>query len=66
MHVTTEPLDAVEHAIHAGDGAAFTAAYARLTAVCNACHVSQDHAMVVIRVPQGAPYPDQDFRVPKP
>jgi hypothetical protein len=63
--MTAEPLDAVEHAIRATDGVQFTAAYAHLTQVCNACHVSQDHAMIVIRIPQGTPYPDQDFRFPK-
>jgi hypothetical protein len=55
------PLDAVEQAIRNRDAAAFGAAYGRLTAACNACHQSQDHAMVVIRVPSGEAYPDQDF-----
>jgi hypothetical protein len=64
--MTTQPLDAVERAIHAGDGTQFDAAYARLTDMCNACHVSQDHAMVVIGIPQASPYPDQDFRPKKP
>jgi hypothetical protein len=63
--MTAMPLEAVENAIRAADAEQFTTAYARLTEVCNACHVSQDHAMVVIRVPQGAPYPDQDFHPPK-
>jgi hypothetical protein len=34
-----------------------------LTSTCNACHLSQDHPMVVIRVPDAAAFPDQDFRV---
>jgi hypothetical protein len=59
--MTRVPLEAVDAAIHNRDAGAFNAAYARLTAACNACHQSQDHAMVVIRVPSGEAYSDQDF-----
>jgi len=59
--MTREPLAALEKAIHDADANRFQAAYANLTAVCNACHRSQDHAMVVIKVPRGEPYPDQEF-----
>jgi hypothetical protein len=61
--LTDEPLKEVGQAIDAGDPAKFTAAYAMLTSTCNACHLSQDHPMVVIRVPDTAAFPDQDFRV---
>ncbi len=63
--LTVEPLAAVEQAIHAKDSRQFKVAYAALTTACNACHLSQDHASVVIRVPATNPYPDQDFR-PRP
>jgi hypothetical protein len=62
--LTTEPLKAVEQAINAQDARQFKTAYAGLTTACNACHLSQDHAPVVIRVPSTNPYPDQDFRKP--
>jgi hypothetical protein len=62
--MTTEPLNAVEKAIHAQDARQFNAAYAQLTTACNACHLSQDHAAVVIRVPITNPYTDQDFHKP--
>ena len=62
--LTTEPLKAVEQAIHAQDAGQFKAAYAGLTTACNACHLSQDHAPIVIRVPNTNPYADQDFRKP--
>jgi hypothetical protein len=62
--LTTEPLKAVEQAINAKDADQFKAAYAGLTTTCNACHLSQDHPFVVIRVPGTNPYPDQDFRGP--
>jgi hypothetical protein len=57
------PMDALDAAIKAKDQAAFTKAYADLTAGCNACHQSADHKMIVIQVPAagGTPFPDQDF-----
>jgi len=60
--LTTDPLNEVEQAINAGDAGKFKAAYAKLTNACNACHLSQDHAMVVIRVPDASMFPDQEFR----
>jgi hypothetical protein len=62
--LTTAPLQAVEAAIQARNARQFKVAYAGLTTACNACHLSQDHAFVVIRVPATNPYPDQDFRKP--
>jgi hypothetical protein len=63
--MTRVPLAAVERAIHDKDSRAFDSAYAELTAACNACHVSQEHAMVVIRVPSEDAYPDQEFAPPR-
>lgn len=63
--MTHAPLDSLEQAIRAGSAAQFKQAYAVLTATCNACHISQNHAPVVIKVPDAASYPDQDFRTPK-
>jgi hypothetical protein len=62
-----QPMDALDAAIKAQDQAAFTQAYADLTASCNACHQSADHKMIVIQVPTagGAAFPDQDFSPPK-
>jgi hypothetical protein len=62
--MTREPLAAVEQAIHDADANRFNTAYERLTAVCNGCHRSQDHAMVVIKMPRGDIYSDQDFQTP--
>jgi len=61
IEATSVPLAALEQATRARDARAFAAAYADLTAACNACHQSQEHAMVVIRVPRGDAYPDQSF-----
>jgi hypothetical protein len=63
---TKAPMEDVAAAIKSGDAAKFAEAYAELTATCNACHQSTDHSAVVIQVPKVSPYPDQDFRPPKP
>jgi hypothetical protein len=57
-----DPLDALEQAIAATNGAQFSAAYLQLTQACNACHLSQKHGPVVIKVPDAAMFSDQDFR----
>ena len=60
--MTSAPLDALDQAVRAKDAGKFASAYATLTSTCNACHVSQEHAMIVIRNPAANTYPDQDFR----
>jgi hypothetical protein len=64
--MTAPPLAALEEAIKAADIARFGRAYAQLTAICNACHLSQAHAFVVIQVPDAAAYPDQRFEATAP
>jgi hypothetical protein len=63
--LTTEPLKDLDQAVAAGDAAKFKSAYAKLTSTCNACHLSQEHPMVVIQVPGASTFPDQDFRAPR-
>src|SRR5271169_1807788 len=57
-----QPMAALGAAIKAGDAAAFSKAYAELTASCNACHKSAGYPMIVIKVPTVSDFPDQDFR----
>lgn len=60
---TVKPAIAtLDQAIKAKDSSQFTAAYGQLTASCNACHQSADHAIIVIQAPTASPFPDQDFR----
>jgi hypothetical protein len=60
------PMAALDLAIKAKDQAAFNKGYGELTAACNACHQSADHAIIVIQAPAVSSFPDQDFRPPKP
>jgi hypothetical protein len=59
------PIAAIEKAVEAKDRAAFTSAFDNLTAGCNSCHHSLDHAFIVIRRPTSAPYSDQLFATQK-
>jgi len=63
---TKEPLAKLEEAIKARDADRFAASYKQLTEACNTCHQGADRAMIVIRVPDGSFFPDQDFNPSKP
>jgi hypothetical protein len=56
-----QPINAVEAAIRQQDPAKFAAAYAQLTAGCNACHAAVDHPFVVIKAPDVSAFPNQEF-----
>jgi len=55
------PLAALEKAIDSKDRAAFMRAFDALSAGCNSCHRTLDHAFIVIRRPTALPYSDQAF-----
>ncbi len=42
----------------------FNAAYKQLTEACDTCHQGANRAWIVIKVPDAAMFPDQDFGVP--
>jgi hypothetical protein len=54
-------ISRVETAIEGKDHAAFVSAFDRLSAGCNACHRTLDHAFIVIQRPVLLPYSDQIF-----
>jgi hypothetical protein len=55
------PLDALQKAVNDKNSAAFAAAFDSLSAGCNACHRTLDHAFVVIARPTALPYSNQIF-----
>jgi hypothetical protein len=56
------PITILDFAIKANEPRQFNEAYGKLTAGCNACHATTDHAFVVIKAPDSAAaFPDQDF-----
>lgn len=59
------PISALEKAVEAKDRAAFTRAFDQLSAGCNSCHHTLDHAFIVIRRPMVLPYSDQSFAARK-
>jgi hypothetical protein len=54
-------ISQLEKAIEAKDHGAFVPAFDRLSAGCNECHRSLDHAFIVIQRPALFPYSDQSF-----
>ena len=55
------PISAIEKAIETKDKDSFARAFDQLTAGCNSCHRTLDHAFITIRRPNAMPYGDQDF-----
>ena len=55
------PLATLEKAVDAKDRAAFMRAFDALSAGCNSCHRTLDHAFIVIQRPAALPYSDQAF-----
>ena len=51
----------LEKAIESKDHEAFVSAFDGLSAGCNACHHTLDHAFIVIQRPVPLPYSDQNF-----
>jgi hypothetical protein len=60
----TPQLGDLDTAIKAKNETAFVEAYRALTTGCNGCHQATGHEMVVIKVPDSNPFPDQDFSAP--
>lgn len=55
-------IQAMNAAIQAKNLQQFNAAYTDLTEACNTCHQGLDHPFLVVKVPNGQDFPDQDFR----
>ena len=62
--LTAQPFADLDAAIKAKDQARFVQAYGELTDSCNSCHQAADHAMAVIKMPDTAAFPDQEFDPP--
>jgi hypothetical protein len=60
--IIATPIQQLADAAKAKDFAKSTAAYAAVTAACNSCHQAVNHGVIVIKVPQGDFFPNQDFR----
>jgi hypothetical protein len=55
------PIAALEEAVENKDKDSFTRAFDQLTAGCNSCHHTLDHAFIVIQRPTVSPYGNQSF-----
>ena len=57
----SESMNLIDFTIKAGEPRQFREQYAKLTAACNACHVSTGHPYIVIKVPESAAFGNQEF-----
>ena len=55
------PITLLDVAIKLKHRAQFDESFERLTAGCNACHATTDHAFVVIKAPDASAFPNQEF-----
>jgi len=63
MAIILAPLDLLDMAIKAKDGAGARRAFSALTATCNACHQQTlNRNYIVIVDPKATAFPNQDFR----
>jgi len=56
-----DPLSQLEKSIDTKGHEAFVSAFDQLSAGCNACHHTLDHAFIAIQRPTVLPYSDQNF-----
>jgi len=54
-------IGALEKAVEAKDRDGFARAFDQLTAGCNSCHHTLDHAFIAIQRPTSSPYSNQSF-----
>jgi hypothetical protein len=58
-----QPMASLDFAIKAGEPRQFAEQYGKLTAGCNACHVSTGHPYIVIKTPDSAAFGNQEFQL---
>jgi hypothetical protein len=56
-----QPFAVMDFAIKAGDERQFLESYDKVTAGCNACHSTTEQNFVVIKTPDAAEFPNQEF-----
>jgi len=62
LNIFDKSLDGVKKAVKEKNSANFEAAYGKLTAACNACHIRAGESQIKIIVPTGkGPFANQDF-----
>jgi hypothetical protein len=62
--MTGEAMKELDEAIQAKNAKQFAAAYDELTSGCNSCHMALNHGFIVIKPPEAAGFPNQEFKVP--
>jgi hypothetical protein len=60
--MTGEAMRDLQNAISAHDAKKFEEAFDSLTDGCNSCHTALNLGFIVIKVPEGETFPNQDFK----
>ena len=63
--MTGEAMRDLENAISAHDAKKFADAFDSLTDGCNSCHTALNLGFIVIKVPEGEAFPNQEFKRPQ-
>ena len=63
--MTGEAMRDLQNAISAHDAKKFEEAFDNLTDGCNSCHTALNLGFIVIKVPEGEAFPNQDFKRPQ-
>ena len=63
--MTGEAMRDLQNAISAHDAKKFAEAFGELTDGCNSCHTALNLGFIVIKVPEGDAFPNQEFKRPQ-
>ena len=63
--MTGEAMRDLQNAISAHDAKKFAEAFDSLTDGCNSCHTALNLGFIVIKVPEGDAFPNQEFKRPQ-
>jgi hypothetical protein len=58
----TPTFAVLDFAIKAGEPHQFRQSFEKLTQGCNNCHTTADHNYIVIKIPEGSSFPNQEFK----
>jgi hypothetical protein len=62
LNLIDPAMDSIDNAIKQNNSIAFKNSFTLLTATCNNCHQTTNHAFNVIKVPETPPFSNQEFK----
>jgi hypothetical protein len=62
LNLIDPAMDSIDNAIKQKNSTAFKNSFTLLTATCNNCHQTTNHAFNVIKIPETPPFSNQEFK----